>query len=104
MMGAEAAATMKIIYRADTLIDANLVKGALEAEGMFAFVAGEQLTGAVGELPYWNLVNVMVADCDIERALPIVREIEAAFAQPHGEEVDETGPSTSEGGFSPAPA
>ncbi len=73
---------MKIIYRADTLIDAHLVKGALEAEGMFAFVAGEQLTGAVGELPRWGLVHVMVADCDVERALPIARAIEAALAAP----------------------
>ena len=104
MMGTEAAATMKIIYRADTLIDANLVKGALEAEGMFAFVAGEQLTGAVGELPYWNLVNVMVADCDIERALPIVREIEAALAQPHVDAADDAGMFAPEGGLGPAPA
>ncbi len=73
---------MKIVYRADTLIDAHLVKGALEAEGMFAFVAGEQLTGAIGELPRWGLVSVMVADCDVERALPIARAIEAALAEP----------------------
>ncbi|MBX3701636.1 MAG: DUF2007 domain-containing protein [Dokdonella sp.] len=90
---------MKIVYRADTLIDANLVKGALEAEGMFAHVAGEQLTGALGELPCWNLVSVMVADCDIERALPIVRAIEAALAGPHADEADTR---AAEGGLGPA--
>jgi len=80
---------MRIIYCADTIIDANLVKGALEAEGVRAFVGGEYLTGALGELPCWNLVNVMVADEDVERALPIARAIDAALSQPCEEEPDE---------------
>lgn len=71
---------MQIVYRADTIIDANLVKGALASEGIFAYVAGEYLVGAIGELPRWGLVNVMVSNSDVERALPIVREIEAALA------------------------
>ncbi|WP_291231184.1 DUF2007 domain-containing protein [Dokdonella sp.] len=74
--------TMQIVYRADTIIDANLVKGALEAEGIGAYVAGQYLVGAIGELPRWNLVNVMVSNSDVERALPIVREIETALAAP----------------------
>lgn len=73
---------MQIVYRADTIIDANLVKGALASEGIFAYVAGEHLVGAIGELPRWGLVNVMVSQSDIERALPIVREVEKALAAP----------------------
>jgi len=72
---------MKIVYRAENLIDANLVKGALEAEGVTAFVSGEYLTGAVGELPYWNLVSVMVAEQDVERAEPVVRGVDAALRE-----------------------
>lgn len=72
---------MKIVYRAENIIDANLVKGALEADGVTAFVSGEYLTGAVGELPYWNLVSVMVAEHDVERAAPIVRGIDAAMRE-----------------------
>ena len=72
---------MKIVYRAENLIDANLVKGALEAEGVRAFVSGEYLTGAVGELPYWNLVSVMVAEPDVARAAPVVRGIDAALRE-----------------------
>jgi hypothetical protein len=70
---------MKIVYRAENIIDANLVKGTLELEGIVAFVSGEYLTGAAGELPCWNLVAVMVADHDIERAAPIVESIDAAL-------------------------
>jgi hypothetical protein len=70
---------MKIVYRAENIIDANLVKGSLALDGIAAFVSGEYLTGAIGELPYWNLVNVMVADEDIERAAPIVQAIDAAL-------------------------
>ncbi len=72
---------MKIVYRAENIIDANLVKGALEAEGMPAFVSGEYLAGAIGELPCWNLVCVMVAEHDVERALPLVRAIDGALRE-----------------------
>ncbi|MEO5624326.1 MAG: DUF2007 domain-containing protein [Dokdonella sp.] len=68
---------MKIIYRAENIIDANLVKGTLALESIVAFISGEYLTGAIGELPAWNLVSVMVADRDVERAMPIVRAIDA---------------------------
>ena len=72
---------MKIIYRAENIIDANLVKAALAAEGVVAFVSGEYLTGAIGELPAWNLVAVMVADHEVERAMPVVRAIDADLSE-----------------------
>ena len=70
---------MHIIYRADSIIDANLVKSALEGAGILAFVNGAYLTGAMGELPVSGLVNVMIADIDIERAQPIVSEVDEAL-------------------------
>ena len=72
---------MKIIYRAENIIDANLVKAALAAEGVVAFVSGEYLTGAIGELPAWNLVAVMVADHEVERAMPVVRAIDTDLSE-----------------------
>ncbi|HEU4665356.1 MAG TPA: DUF2007 domain-containing protein [Dokdonella sp.] len=72
---------MKIVYRAENIIDANLVKGALELEGIAAFVSGEYLTGAAGELPCWNLVAVMVAAHDVERAAPIAGRIDLALRE-----------------------
>jgi hypothetical protein len=69
---------MRIVYAAENLVDAHLVKGALEAAGIPAHVAGEYLTGAMGELPALGLVSVMVA----EHLLPAAREIaEACDAQ-----------------------
>jgi hypothetical protein len=72
---------VRIIYRAENIIDANLVKGALESEGIHAFVSGAYLTGAMGEQPVSNLVSVMVSDSDVERASTIARAIDAALSQ-----------------------
>ena len=73
---------MKIIYRAENIIDANLVKNALASDEIVAFVSGEYLTGASGELPVGNLVTVMVADEDVERARSIAVEVDAALRTP----------------------
>ena len=59
---------MKIVYQAENIIDANLVKNALEHDGITAFVSGQYLTGAAGELPPIALVNVMVAELDWPRS------------------------------------
>jgi hypothetical protein len=77
--GAEA--IMRTIYQAENVIDANLVKGALEHAGIPAFVAGEYLTGAAGQLPMIGLVAVMVADSDVAAADPIVRGIDTALRE-----------------------
>ena len=55
---------MKIVYQAENIIDAHLVKNALDHAGIAAFVSGQYLTGAAGELPPMALVNVMVAEAD----------------------------------------
>lgn len=72
---------MQIIYRAANIIDAHLVKGTLEQEGIHAFVSGEYLTGGVGQLPTFDLVSVMVADHDAERARAIALDIDAALRE-----------------------
>ena len=80
---------MKIVYQAENIIDANLVKNAIEQDGIAAFVSGQFLTGAAGELPPVALVNVMVAEADWPRARPIAERIDAALSerreQPEGE-------------------
>jgi len=72
---------VKIIYRAENIIDANLVKAALADAGIQAFVSGEYLTGGVGQLPALDLVTVMVAETDIERAAPIAEGIDAELRE-----------------------
>ena len=72
---------MKIVYRAENIIDANLVKNALEHEGIPAFVSGQYLTGAAGELPPLALVNVMVAEIDWPRARAIAEALDTELAE-----------------------
>ncbi|HET7924805.1 MAG TPA: DUF2007 domain-containing protein [Rhodanobacteraceae bacterium] len=72
---------MKIVYRAENIIDANLVKAALADAGIPAFVSGEYLTGGIGTLPALDLVNVMVAESDFERAAPIAESIDATLRE-----------------------
>jgi hypothetical protein len=72
---------MRIIYRAQNLIDAHLVKDALEAAEVPAFISGEYLTGGVGQLPAMDYVAVQVPESSVEVAEPIVREIDRALAE-----------------------
>ncbi len=76
---------MKIIYRAENIIDANLVKAALTDAGIQAFISGEYLTGGIGTLPALDLVTVMVAETDVERAAPIAEGIDAELRQRRGD-------------------
>ncbi|MFN9731601.1 MAG: DUF2007 domain-containing protein [Pseudomonadota bacterium] len=72
---------MRIVYRAENLIDAHLVKGALEGAGIPAHVAGEYLTGAMGELPALGLVSVMVPEHALPAAGPVVAACDAQLRE-----------------------
>ncbi|HET6545816.1 MAG TPA: DUF2007 domain-containing protein [Rhodanobacteraceae bacterium] len=70
---------MQIVYRAENIIDAHLVKNALAREGIPAYVSGEYLTGGVGQLPASDYVAVMVSGIDIERAQAIAHDVDVAL-------------------------
>jgi hypothetical protein len=70
-----------VVYEAENIIDANLVKNALDEEGIHAFISGQYLTGAAGELPPLALVKVMVAEIDWTRARAIAERIDEALAE-----------------------
>lgn len=53
---------MRVVYEAANVIDAHLVRQALEHAGLPAWVRGEALTGGMGELGVFGLVAVMVPD------------------------------------------
>jgi hypothetical protein len=42
---------LKQLYEASNLLEANLLKGMLQAEGFEILLSGEALTGGAGELP-----------------------------------------------------
>lgn len=65
---------MRTVYEAANLIDAHLVRHALEEIGIPVFLAGEALAGAMGELPVFGPIRVQVPDV----AWPAARaEVEA---------------------------
>lgn len=66
---------MKVVYEAANLIDAHLVRHALEAEGIPVFLRGEQLVGGMGELPLFGLVAVCVPDVVWPEARGIVEAL-----------------------------
>ena len=87
---------MRIAYRAETLIDAHLVKDALERAEIPAFVAGEYLTGAVGNLPALDYVAVLVPQASLPAAAAVVRQVERELADARlalDEEFDDGAPS-----------
>ena len=68
---------MRVVYEAENIIDAHLVKGVLEQAGFPVYIRGEYLTGAIGELPVAGLVAVCVPTICVEEA----RRVLAQFRQ-----------------------
>lgn len=63
---------MRNVYQAANLIDAHLVRHALEDAGIPVFVRGEALTGGLGDLGVFGLVAVMVPDDQWQAARNVV--------------------------------
>ncbi len=72
---------MRTVYHAQSLVDAHLVKDALDYARIPAFVTGEQLIGGVGQLPARDFIRVNVPDSCVEAARPVVREVEHQLAE-----------------------
>ena len=85
---------MQIAYQAENLFDAHLARHALEDAGIPAFVFGEQLLGAGGELPIFGLLRVCVPDSALPQARDALQEagLLDADAAPTSEEMDQPGP------------
>ena len=64
---------MRVIYLADNLFDAHLVKHALEEADIPAFVFGESLLGGIGELPLFGVLRVCVPDTAFSDAEGVVQ-------------------------------
>ena len=65
---------MKTVLHALNSVEANLVKGLLESEGIPSSVLGEFLQGAIGELPPTGLIRVVVNEEDYEQARQIIED------------------------------
>ncbi len=75
---------MHAVYEAENIIDAMLVKHALEAAEIPCFVTGAHLTGALGDLPVSGLIRVQVPDS----ARGPAEDVVSALALFRGDEVE----------------
>jgi hypothetical protein len=66
---------MKVVYEAANLIDAHLVRHALEAVEIPVFLKGEALLGGMGELPLFGVVQVCVPAVVWPQARDIVEDL-----------------------------
>jgi hypothetical protein len=64
------------VFTAKNSIEANIVKGMLEANDIPAYVEGEYLQGAIGELSAIDFVFVSVDDENEMKATNLVNEYE----------------------------
>ena len=69
---------MTKVYSAQNAIDAHIVKGLLEQQGISARVNGEYLQGGIGELPPMGLITVSVEEENYEKASELIRKYENA--------------------------
>jgi hypothetical protein len=65
------------VYRAENSIDAHLMKSALEGAGMSAQVTEEAMASMRPNL-WWASPKLLVAETDAEKAIAIIRDIEAS--------------------------
>ena len=74
---------MQTIYRARDILEAHIVAGMLNAEGIEAEVAGFYQQGAVGELAPQDFAQVMLLDArDADRAERVIAEYEEREPEP----------------------
>lgn len=62
------------VYSAANIIEAHIVKGLLESNGIDAYVDGYYLHGGIGELAAMDFVSVSVDDKDEQKARDIIDE------------------------------
>jgi hypothetical protein len=68
--------SMQVVYRANNLFDAHLVRHALEDAGLPAFVFGESLVGGMGELPLFGVLRVSVPDGAQQQAQAVIAALD----------------------------
>lgn len=79
---------VRTVYHAEGIVDAHLVKDALENAGIPAFVNGEYLIGGMGQLPARDFMTVSVPDIYADDAGPVVHEITEMLRAPIDEHAE----------------
>jgi hypothetical protein len=95
---------MIIVYRAANIADAHLIRQMLEAEGIPAFIQGEYLQGAVGEIPANTEILVRVSDEHFDAARAVVADWESGEPMTFDDEDDDVVAVTASGPAAPQSA
>ncbi|MDH5444806.1 MAG: DUF2007 domain-containing protein [Gammaproteobacteria bacterium] len=64
---------MEIVYSANNVIEANLLRDLLERERIEVQITGEFLQGGIGELPVNGIINILVAEEDVKLAEKVIQ-------------------------------
>lgn len=82
------------IFSGHNILEAHIIAGLLQSQGIDAHVSGHYLQGAVGELPATDFADVCVDESQEKAALDIIGRYEAGeFAQTDGEPPSDSGDS-----------
>ncbi|WP_447589780.1 putative signal transducing protein [Aquipseudomonas campi] len=79
---------MQRIYEPQDLIEGELLLAMLASEGVDAHLTGSHLLGALGDLPAFGLLGLLVENEDAERARQLIAAYNAAAPVP-GDEPEE---------------
>lgn len=76
---------MQRIYEPQDTMEGELLQAMLASEGIEAYLTGQHLAGAVGELPACGLLGLLVDDAQAERAQQLIAAYNAAQPLPGDE-------------------
>ena len=77
---------MRIVYRAENITEAEIVRGMLQSHDIEAHVSGYYLQGGIGDLQPTDLAKVHVSDEDFNQARELLVEYEGQSANQTGVE------------------
>ena len=78
---------MQRVYEPQDQMEGELLLSMLASEGIEAYLTGQHLAGAVGELPACGLLGVLVEDAQAQQAQRLIAAYNAALPLP-GDEPD----------------
>ena len=67
---------MRQVFEASDMLEAHVVKGLLQQEGVTGFIQGEYLQGGIGDLPVSGTVRIDVNNEDFDQAKLIIKQWE----------------------------
>jgi len=84
---------LKTVFRANDIVEAHIVAGMLQSQGIKTFVGGHYLQGAVGDLAVQGFADVQVLEDDVDLAKSLITEYETSAEDASGSISQSPGPA-----------